>query len=81
MGPSAAAVGQVGPRAPQHDERPVEGEQLLIDPAAFLYKDHSVTFTTEKMDVATGVMGWKGLFMMRLLGPGRVGIESGSMAD
>ena len=58
-----------------------QGEQLLIDPAAFLYKDHSVGFTTEKMDVATGVMGWKGLFMMRVVGPGRVGIESGSMAD
>ena len=58
-----------------------QGEQLLIDPAAFLYKDHSVTFTTEKMDVTTGVMGWKGLFMMRVVGPGRVGIESGSMAD
>lgn len=51
------------------------GEQILVEPGAFLYKDASVQMDALQMDVKTGMFR-KGLYMAQMTGPGRVGIQS-----
>ena len=51
------------------------GEQILLEPGGFLYKDSSVTMNTRQQDVRTGRMR-HGLYLAEMTGPGRVGIQS-----
>jgi uncharacterized protein (AIM24 family) len=53
-----------------------QGESILIEPGAFLYKDSSVTMDVEQQKIKTGLLGRHGLFLARMTGPGRVGIQS-----
>src|SRR5204863_504577 len=52
------------------------GESILVEPGAFLYKDVSVTMDVEQQNVQTGVFGRHGMYLARMTGPGRVGIQS-----
>ena len=50
------------------------GESVLVEPGAFLYKDASVQMEVEKQDVKVGVV--RNLYLVRMTGPGRLGIQS-----
>jgi len=52
------------------------GEQILVEPGGFLYKDSSVTMNTVKQNVRTGMLGGHSLYLAEMTGPGRVGIQS-----
>ena len=52
------------------------GESILLEPGAFLYKDSSVTMDVEQMKLKTGMIGHTNLYLARMTGPGRVGIQS-----
>ncbi len=52
------------------------GQSILVEPGAFLYKDSSVTMDVQQQKLKTGMFGTKGLFLARMTGPGRVGIQS-----
>jgi len=52
------------------------GESILLEPGAFLFKDASVTMDVEQLDVKTGMFGRRGMFLARMTGPGRVGMQS-----
>jgi uncharacterized protein (AIM24 family) len=52
------------------------GESILVEPGAFLYKDSSVTMDVQQQKLKTGMFGRQGLFLARITGPGRVGIQS-----
>ena len=52
------------------------GEHIMVEPGAFLYKDGSVTMDVEQQDLKTGMFGRHGLWLARMTGPGRVGIQS-----
>jgi uncharacterized protein (AIM24 family) len=52
------------------------GECILLEPGAFLYKDSSVTMDVEQQKLRTGLLGRQGLYLARMTGPGRVGIQS-----
>ena len=51
------------------------GESIQIEPGAFLYKDSSVQMAAVQMDVKTGMFR-HGMYLARMTGPGRVGIQS-----
>ena len=51
------------------------GEQILVEPGAFLYKDASVTMEARQMPIKTGLFR-RGMFLAEMTGPGRVGIQS-----
>lgn len=53
-----------------------EGESILLEPGAFLYKDGSVTINVQQQDLKTGMFGGHSLWLARMTGPGRVGIQS-----
>jgi uncharacterized protein (AIM24 family) len=53
-----------------------DGESMLVEPGAFLYKDASVTMDVEQQDIKTSLFGTQGLWLARLTGPGRIGIQS-----
>jgi uncharacterized protein (AIM24 family) len=53
-----------------------DGECILVEPGAFLYKDSSVKMDVEQQKLKTGLLGRKGLYLARMTGPGRVGIQS-----
>jgi uncharacterized protein (AIM24 family) len=52
-----------------------DGEQILLEPGAFLYKDSSVQLNTVQQKVKTGIMS-HGMYLAEMTGPGRVGIQS-----
>ena len=52
------------------------GESILLEPGAFLFKDASVTMDVEQQNIKTNVFGRKGMYLARMTGPGRVGIQS-----
>jgi uncharacterized protein (AIM24 family) len=52
------------------------GESILLEPGAFLYKDSSVTMDVEQLKMKTGMLGHHNLYLARMTGPGRVGIQS-----
>ncbi len=52
-----------------------QGEQILIEPGGFLYKDSSVTMNTVQQNIRTGIMR-HGMYLAEMTGPGRVGIQS-----
>jgi uncharacterized protein (AIM24 family) len=52
------------------------GENIMVEPGAFLYKDASVTMNVETQKLTTGFFGGTGMNLARMTGPGRVGIQS-----
>ena len=57
-------------------ERTLEaGEQILVEPGGFLYKDSTVRVETVQLPIRTGLLR-NGMRMARMTGPGRVGIQS-----
>ena len=52
-----------------------DGEQILIEPGGFLYKDSGVRMETQRLPIRTGFLR-SGMLMARMTGPGRVGIQS-----
>jgi uncharacterized protein (AIM24 family) len=52
-----------------------DGEQILVEPGGFLYKDSSVRMETQRLPIRTGFLR-SGMLMARMTGPGRVGIQS-----
>ncbi len=50
------------------------GEQILVEPGGFLYKDSSVTMNAVKQNIKTGLL--RSLYLAEMTGPGRVGIQS-----
>ena len=53
-----------------------QGESILVEPGAFLYKDSSVTMDVEFQKLTSGWFGGTGMSLARMTGPGRVGIQS-----
>lgn len=52
------------------------GEHIWLEPGAFLYKDSTVRMEAEKQPgVKTGLLGG-GMYLAKMTGPGRVGIQS-----
>jgi uncharacterized protein (AIM24 family) len=51
------------------------GEQIMIEPGGFLYKDSSVTMNTVQQKIKTGLTS-HGMYLAEMTGPGRVGIQS-----
>ena len=52
------------------------GEAIDVEPGGWLYKDASVKMTTNVQSVSTGFFGSMSFITNRLIGPGRVGIQS-----
>ncbi len=53
-----------------------QGESIMVEPGAFLYKDSSVTMDVEFQRLGSGLFGGTTMSMARMTGPGRVGIQS-----
>jgi uncharacterized protein (AIM24 family) len=53
-----------------------EGESIMVEPGAFLYKDSSVTMNVEFQKLGTGFFGGTNMSLAKMTGPGRVGIQS-----
>lgn len=53
-----------------------QGEQIDVEPGAFLYKHASVKMDTIKLGIKTGLMGGTNLFLNHFTGPGKLGIQS-----
>jgi uncharacterized protein (AIM24 family) len=51
-------------------------ESILLEPGAFLYKDSAVAMNVEPQKLTTGLLGGVGMNLVRMTGPGRVGIQS-----
>jgi uncharacterized protein (AIM24 family) len=52
------------------------GESIQVEPGSMLYKDASVTLQAEAIKLASGIFGGTSMYLARLTGPGRVGIQS-----
>jgi len=52
------------------------GEQIDVEPGAWLYKDTSVQMETKLQKLSTGLLGGFTLAMNRFTGPGRLGMQS-----
>ena len=52
------------------------GESIIVEPGAFLYKDSTVSMDTFKQDGVKTSLVHSGMFLAKLTGPGRVGIQS-----
>jgi uncharacterized protein (AIM24 family) len=52
------------------------GESMMLEPGAFLFKDASVTMQTEQIKLGSGMFGGKNMYLARMIGPGRIGIQS-----
>ncbi|HTQ10656.1 MAG TPA: AIM24 family protein [Fimbriimonadaceae bacterium] len=56
------------------------GEQIDIEPGAWIYKDQSVRMETVAQKLSTGIFASGGQFVFnRFYGPGRIGIQSMSL--
>jgi len=53
-----------------------ENESILLEPGAFLYKDSSVTMQVERQPLTKGLFGGTSMALVKMTGPGRVGIQS-----
>jgi uncharacterized protein (AIM24 family) len=58
------------------ERRLAAGESILVEPGAFLYKDASVGMQVEMQRLSTGLFGGTGMCLVRMTGPGRLGIQS-----
>src|SRR5262249_39404615 len=52
-----------------------EGERMMLEPGAFLYKDRSVQISPVQINLKTGILP-RGMHLAKMVGPGRVGIQS-----
>jgi uncharacterized protein (AIM24 family) len=52
------------------------GEQLDVDPGAWVYKDSSVAVDMHSNTMATGFLSTTSLYWNRFTGPGRIGLQS-----
>jgi uncharacterized protein (AIM24 family) len=52
------------------------GEQIDVEPGAFLYKQASVKMDTVKFGIRTGLFAGTNIFLNRFTGPGKLGIQS-----
>jgi uncharacterized protein (AIM24 family) len=52
------------------------GESIDVEPGAMLFKDASVTLETEKIKLSSGLLGGTSMYVAKLTGPGRIGIQS-----
>ena len=52
-----------------------QGEKILVEPGAFLYKDSSVQMTPIQQNLKSGLLR-QGMYLAEMVGPGRVGIQS-----
>jgi uncharacterized protein (AIM24 family) len=52
------------------------GETIQIEPGSMLFKDASVQMQAEKIPLSTGLFGGNAIYVARMTGPGRVGIQS-----
>ena len=52
------------------------GESIQIEPGSMLYKEASVTLQAEQIKLTSGIFGGTSMYLARLTGPGRVGIQS-----
>ena len=52
------------------------GEQIDVEPGAFLYKQSSVKMDTVKLGIKTGLLGGTNIFLNRFTWPGKIGIQS-----
>ena len=55
------------------------GEQIDVEPGAWLYRDPSVKIETKSQRFSTGLFASSGFICNRFTGPGRVGIQSMSL--
>ena len=51
-------------------------ESILVEPGAFLYKDVTVSMQITPLPLTIGLLGGVGMVLVRMTGPGRVGIQS-----
>jgi uncharacterized protein (AIM24 family) len=58
------------------ERRLAPGESVMLEPGAFLYKEASVTMNVESQKLTTGFFGGVGMNLVRMTGPGRLGIQS-----
>lgn len=58
------------------ERRLAAGESVLLEPGALLYKDASVTMNVESQKLTPGFFGGVGMNLVRMTGPGRLGIQS-----
>ena len=52
------------------------GEQIDVEPGAWLYKDPSILMETKMQKLSTGILAGMNLIMNRFTGPGRIGLQS-----
>lgn len=52
------------------------GQQIDVEPGAFMYKDSQVKMETGSIGLRTGLMGGTNMFVNRFTGPGKLGIQS-----
>ncbi|HLK40806.1 MAG TPA: AIM24 family protein [Polyangiaceae bacterium] len=52
------------------------GESIQVEPGSVLYKDASVALQPEGIQLSSGFFGGTTMYLARLTGPGRVGIQS-----
>ena len=58
------------------ERRLAPGQSVLLEPGAFLYKDASVQMAIETQKLSVGLFGGAGMNLVRMTGPGRLGIQS-----
>src|SRR5579862_415438 len=58
------------------ERRLAQGESIMVEPGAFLYKDSTVTMDVEFQKLSSGFFGGANMSLARMTGPGRVGIQS-----
>ncbi len=57
------------------------GEQIDVEPSAWLYKDPTVQMDTNLTNLSTGLFGGNSFTLNRFTGPGKLGIQSMSMPN
>ncbi len=58
------------------ERRLAPGQSILLEPGTFLYKDASVTMAVESQKLTGGLFGGTSMNLVRMTGPGRLGIQS-----
>src|SRR5208282_4677362 len=56
------------------------GEQIDVEPSAWLYKDPTVSLDTTLTNLSTGLFGGSSFTLNRFTGPGKLGIQSMSLS-